>query len=360
MAPNPEAPLRLNEIEWGPPLLPDALTPELEALCKRLFGGVVPNVFRKIAPVPWLVEMWMALMRRRHTCAPRELIDLLCFISAQENSCRYCYGGQRASLRLMGYPEKRVQQLENRVELEQLSALERAVVQYAATLVRMTRRPTRADREVLERAGLTSLQVAELTYLVALSCASTRMSTLAATPPDADYEALPDKLIIRLLRPLIATQMRPERRDAAPVAEGPFARVLAPLEQTWGAQLLRKTLDGLLGEGPLPRRSKLLILLTTAHALECPVTRAECVRLLAEEGITAAQADEVTTHLSSPVLDPLEARLVPLARDSIRYKPVTIQARVRDLTAGMEPRVILDVLGATAVGNALGRLGTLS
>jgi hypothetical protein len=101
-------------------------------------------------------------------------------------------------------------------------------------------------------------------------------------------------------------------------------------------------------------------LLVIAHALDCNKTRAEWVRLLGDEGLSPLQTDEVTTHLASGALDALEARLVPLARESVRYKPIAIQGRVREVAAGMEPRAILDVIGAAAVGNALARVGTLA
>ena len=354
-------PTRPTDIEWGPPLLPDSPHPELEKQLKKLFGGVVPNVFRKIAPAQWLVDVWMSIMRRRHSCvAPAPLIDLVCFISAQENACRYCYGGQRAAIRLVGFPEKRIRALETRVELEQLEPRERAVLAWTSSVVRLSRESLAAQREALAATGLSPVQIAELTFFAALVSAGTRISTLQAVPPDADFEALPDRLFIRIIRPLIALGMKPERREPAPVAAGPFAGVLAPLGDTWGAQLLRVTVDRMLSEGPLPRRTKLLMLLTLAHATSSTAMRADVVRLLGENGITAAEADEIAAHLASSVLDATEHKLVALARDSIRYKAIDIQRRTREVTAGMDTRTILEVIGTIAAGNALVRMSLLS
>jgi alkylhydroperoxidase family enzyme len=354
------APLRPGDIEWGPSLLPDEVDPELAAKLKRMFGGTMPNVFRKVGTVPWLVELWLALMRRRHSCVPIGLIDVATFVASQENSCRYCYGGQRATIRLLGFSEKQVQQIENRLELEQLSPLERAAVPYAAALTRMLRPPTAAEREPLLQAGLSPLQVAELTFLIALNCAATRVGTLAAVPPDLQYEELPEKWFMKLLGPVLRTMMKPETVKPAPIPPGPFAAVLAPLGDTVGARAMREAIDGLLADSPLPRRTKLLVLLTIAQAMGSTAMRAECVLLLGEVGLTAEQADEVSQHLASPVLDPLEAKLVPLARETIRYRPpAPIQARVREATVGLPSRAIRDCLGAAAVGNALGRIGTL-
>jgi alkylhydroperoxidase family enzyme len=279
----------------------------------------VPNAFRAIAPVPWMVDLYFSAMKRNHSVlAPRELIDLAAFVACQEASCRYCYGGMRAFMRMLGYREKELRSIENRVELDELSPLERATIDFASSLVRMANPPGAAARTRFAELGLDDAQVAELSFAVAQVVASTRITMLLAVQPDVDFEKMPESFLFgRLLRPLLVRGFRAERRPLARVADGPFASLLAPLGETWGGQILRRSIDGLLGEGPLPPRTKLLILLVIGHATGARRLRDEAARLLADGGFDSEKCDEVTAHLSSPALDPLESKLVPLARDTI-------------------------------------------
>ena len=357
--PRPTSP---SELQIGPALLPDALTPEVERECKRQFGGQVPNVFKVLAPVRWMVDLYNSAMRRTHSViAPRELLDLAVFVACQEASCRYCYGGMRAFMRMLGYPERRLRAIENRVELDELTALDRAAIDFASALVRMAKPPGEAERSALEKLGLQPLQIAELAFAVAQVVASTRITMLLAVQPDEPFERMPQSFLFgRLLRPFIARGFASETRPLADVAGGPFADLLEPLGRTWGAQILRASIDELLGSGPIPVRTKLLLFLVLGAATGARTLRESAATLLAESGFSRSLSDEVTAHLASPSLDALEAKLVPLARDTVFTRPISIQPRVREATAGLDPRAILDVVGAIAVGNALARIATLS
>jgi alkylhydroperoxidase family enzyme len=247
------------------------------------------------------------------------------------------------------------------VELDDLSSLERAAMDFAAALVRMEQPPGAVERARFTALGLDEVQVAELAFAVAQVVASTRLTMLLAVQPDASFERMPDTFLLgRLLRPLLARGFRSERRPLAPVGGGPFAALLRPLGTTWGAQILRASLDALLGEGPVPARTKLLLILVLGAATRSPLLQDEAARLLAEAGVARETSAQVTAHLTSPALDSLEARLVPLARDTIHTRPIAIQQRMREATEGLAPRAVLDVAGALAVGNALARIATLA
>ena len=358
----PPRPTHPSELRIGAPLLPDALTPELEREIKPQFGGIVPNVFRVLAPARWMVDLYLSAMKRSHSVlAPRELLDLATFVGVQEGACRYCYGGMRMCMRMLGYSEKELRAIENRVELDELSPLERAVIDYSAGLVRMASPPGAPQRAELQRLGLSAAQVAELAFCASQVVASGRITMLLAVQPDADLEKRVESFVYgRLLRPLIGRAMRADRRPLAAVCDGPFGAILRPLGETWGGQLLRGSVDGLLGTGPVPARTKLLLIMVLGEATGARALRDEAARLLADAGFPSERSEEVTRHLASPELDPVETKLVPLARDTIYTRPATIQPRIREATHGLEPRAILDVVGAMAVGNALARIATLA
>jgi alkylhydroperoxidase family enzyme len=83
---------------------------------------------------------------------------------------------------------------------------------------------------------------------------------------------------------------------------------------------------------------------------------AEAVRLAESVGFAAADTAEVLAHLGSPKLDPIEAALVPFARETIRYRPEDIQRRAKVLREGLSEEEFLEVVGIVAMANGIGRL----
>ena len=106
----------------------------------------------------------------------------------------------------------------------------------------------------------------------------------------------------------------------------------------------------------LPRRSKALIFAVVARALGCEASEREAARLVATEGMTGADLDEVLTHLGSPKLDPIEAQIVPFARETVWYTPAPIQRRLRALQETLSTPQLLELTGITAIANQLCRL----
>jgi alkylhydroperoxidase family enzyme len=118
-------------------------------------------------------------------------------------------------------------------------------------------------------------------------------------------------------------------------------------------------IDGAWSTPALPQRTRALLLAVVARALNCPYGESEARRLLAGEGLGATDVDEILTHLGSPRLDPREARLVPFARETVRYQPAAIQRRVREACEGMSREETLETIGTVALANALCRLSVI-
>ncbi len=69
--------------------------------------------------------------------------------------------------------------------------------------------------------------------------------------------------------------------------------------------------------------------------------------------------DEILGTLGSARLDAREARLVPFARETVRYQSAAIQQRFRDVSRDFSPREILEIAGTVALGNAICRLSVV-
>ena len=61
-------------------------------------------------------------------------------------------------------------------------------------------------------------------------------------------------------------------------------------------------------------------------------------------------------NLSAPCLDPIEAAVVPFARETIWYRPAQIQRRARQVRAQLTRQQFIDLIGVCALGNAVCRL----
>src|SRR5437899_2321420 len=80
-------------------------------------------------------------------------------------------------------------------------------------------------------------------------------------------EQMVDRPLVRLLRPVIARRMRSKPRRPEPLPEpneGPFASVVAALEGSPAAGVLRRAIDGALASPVLPRRTKMLLFAVVA------------------------------------------------------------------------------------------------
>jgi len=168
--------------------------------------------------------------------------------------------------------------------------------------------------------------------------------------------------VLGLLSPITGRRIRSWQRrgtrETLPpdLRGGPFGTLVARLDGLPAASKLRHTLDAAFDSPLLSRRAKALVFAVVAHGLSCPHSEQEAARLLAEEGLATGEIGEILSHLSSRALDPLEALLVPFARETVRYEPIQVQRRAQALRAQLETPQFVEVVGVAALANALCRL----
>jgi hypothetical protein len=78
--------------------------------------------------------------------------------------------------------------------------------------------------------------------------------------------------------------------------------------------------------------------------------------LTARARTRTAEVEETLAHLGSGSLDALETVIVPFARETIRYRPVQVQRRARDLSGSLDDAQLVELIGVTALANAVCRL----
>ena len=231
------------------------------------------------------------------------LMGISYFVASQENACRYCYGMARAIMKIAGFKEKQIQDLENEASLA--DGLTRQVVEFARKLARSNPSPARRDQEALVAAGLSEEAACEIAANVVKACFANRISTFLALPPDEALERLPDSLFGRI-RGLFLGRKFAARRVPPPAGfrnEGPCARIIEAAGRNPIAAWLRELTDGWFDSPLLPRRSRLLILAVIARQLGSQLCEQEATDGLAREGFAADDTQALLATLSAGLDD---------------------------------------------------------
>jgi len=348
-------------MEWAECLLPPLEMPP--SLAKEIRGliGRGPAFVPRLAHAPWVLRAVARHITGFLAYLPPALADRIGLVVTQDNSCRYCYGMHRSLLRIAGHSEAAVDRIVRDSMLVDLSPAERVAVDYARRLSRCTPRPDRKDFEKLVAAGLDERVAVEVAADVAAGCFMNRVATLAALPPEP-LEAVTSASYFRLVRPFLARGFSPRPPRPLPPPQpndGPCARVVAALGDSPSAHLLRATIDSAFASPILPTRTKALVMAVVARALDCPYGEREARGVLGREGLAEADVDEVLETLSSPRLDAREARLVPFARETVRYQTGVIQTRMREVSRELSPPEMTELVGVISLANAVCRLSVL-
>jgi AhpD family alkylhydroperoxidase len=348
----------LQEVEWGECLLEPRRDLELEREARKSIGLVPPYV-RLFAPCPWLARSILYGNFRQDQLVHIELAlaDLIFLAVSQDSSCRYCYTAQRSLLRVLGFEEERIQRLETSSSSE-ADPRDRLALDFARRVSRANPPPSQAERAALVDAGFAGEAVKEIAYVAATTVMSNRLTTLPALPMES---AEPDKLwYVRLLKPLLARRFRSRRgqpeRLRPELKTGPYSYVTLELDGLPIARVLGETLDRAFTSSILSPRAKALIFAVVARGLGSGRSEAEAKALLAPLGLDVNDTEEVLAHLGSPKLDPIEALLVPFARETIRYRSSDIQRRARKLREGLSVEQFLEAVGVVGLANDVCRL----
>jgi AhpD family alkylhydroperoxidase len=359
---------RVSDIEWAACML----EPRRDAETARRIRegtGVPGRALWYFSGSAWAPEAVAALQAALATriAIDSHIADLVGLVVSQDNSCRYCYAAQRALLRVNGFSQDRIAELEQDYLTAELDPRERAALDFARRVSRSNPLPTREDAEALRELGFEDREIRELAGVVGAFVFLNRISTLPALPVDS-IEMLPDKWYVKLLAPVIGPLMllrfrrnlirveplRPEQK------EGPFGYLVEAFDGLALAEVLHQVLEAMWQSPVLTRRCKALVFAVVARALECRRSEAEATELLRKEGMDEESVAEVLAHLTSDQLDEVEALIVPFARETVWFRAADIQRRAREMQAALSEEQFLELILVAALANAVCRLGIVA
>ena len=356
----------MTDIEWEECLLEPRASPELEQRYIRETGRSSGTI-RFLEGCSWLGDAVIRLTVEINTRVflKPDLADEVGLVVSQDNSCRYCFGAQRAFLRILGMKEARITRLEQDLLTGDFTLQDRAAFEFARRLSRSSPLVSQVDIEALRRGGFSDAEVSELTGLIGLYLFFNKLSTMLALSP-RHAEHFLDSRWARIRRPLMGIKLRRRRKTARRVdlteeeKTGPFSAVVVSLDGLPMARQLRIVLDRMWSSNAITPRAVPLVFAVIARALGCAASEREATRLLVERGLAEEEVQEILTHLSSPALDEIEREIVPLARETVWYQPAQIQRRCREFQDLVTGEQMLEFVGVASVANAVCRLGVVS
>ncbi len=338
--------------------------PELEQEARKKLG-IVPPALRYFTSVPWVARFTMfnrsdAILV--HTGL--ELNDLIFLAVSQDNSCHFCYSAQRSFLRLLGYPEERIPRLEQNFGTGELEDHDRRSTAFAKRISRANPLPSRADLKLLREAGFAEEELKELAFMASYVVAANRVTTLPAFPIEL-IEGFTKRWWVRLFGPLLARLIRAQRKPGvreflSPEHKtGPYSYLVLALDGLPVARVLRELVDAAWTSRVLAPRTKALVLAIVARGVGSVLAEREAIRLLAEQGLAGDQIEVILSHLSSPLLDPAENAMLPLARESIRYDHAQIQRQALEVSRKLTQEQFVELVGVIGIANMVCRLETI-
>jgi len=354
----------LNEIAWSEPILPAVSDPAWEAEVKRRVGHV-GEIDRRAAANPWVRETCASVVSYRPVAMPMRLFHIGAMVTAQENSCRYCYGANRALMKVFGHSETFINRIERDATLAELDEQGRAFIAFCRNLARSRPRPMKADFDALVALGVAPLAATEMAMVIAMCCYYNRIGILSASPPEHGLERMANGLLGRVTRPLLRLVMslhrppQPPTLDASTLAAGPFGSIVTVGAGLPGATIVKAALDGAFASTVLPRSTKALMFAVVARTLGCRTSESEARKIAAAEGFGDADFEAALATLRCGRLSRRDECLLPWARDTVYYQIGQIQKSTGALVREIGDAVALEAIGVAAMANATVRLATL-
>ncbi len=351
----------INDIEWGEPTLPIVHDPEWEAEVKADIGRV-PDLLMRVSRSPWLRKACLKWARYPVTEFPKHLGDIGALVTAQENACRYCYGVARSQMRVFGYSEKMISNIEREMQLAEMDEKDRTFIQFCRNLARSNPRPPKTDRDKLIRLGFTPLAVSEMVFHITNHCFINRVATFISGPPMYKFEKLSTSFIGRFLRPLIARKIRGQAWTPAEPLVGDkrsFPGIVQSLDGLPAAAVIQEGLEGAFSSEVLSKDLKVLMFAVIARSLECSFCQAETRQMAENIGFSEAEFKNAVSSLNSPRLAVSEEKILSWTRETVHFQVGPIQKQTRALAREVEEEMLLEAIGMAALANTAVRLAVL-
>lgn len=341
-----------------------ARSPEREREIKRALGSV-PELFRHVMPVPWVMRVGYSLGSYPSPNLSAERAAMVGFVVSRDHACRYCAGLGRTLLRINGFDDALIDRLERDIHGADLDPAVGPALELARKISRLNPAPGPRDFEKLRKRGYSEAAIVDLVFVAAFSAHSTRVATFLDIPPESIVE-FAQKPLFRVVRPLLRRSLSSRRgrwspralpRDAAGRYDELLAnyRLPAPLRDT-----IRWSLAHLDTTRHIAPHTTAVIIAVIARALGCPDTERAALAAAESHGLPRARAETWLRRLYGPEMSPLERELIPLARETGRYQTHIIKPRFAAFSEEHSDETVIEFVALCGLANMLCRLEALA
>ncbi len=353
----------LHEIQWSDPLLEPIIDPILEKEIKKQLGGMpYPDIYRRLTPQVWLIKSLLYLLRIEVVYVEPKNAEVVMFVSCQQNSCRYCYGNMRATLQIIGYSDKRIEELERDVNLA--DGITKQLVDFTRKLADSNPRPAKEEMKTLEDAGMSGIEIAEISGIIVSACFMKRVSTFLAMPPNISFEKKAGGYLKKILKIMVGKKIAPRKvqpyTDIIQSENMLFNPIISVLGNTKNAMWLKTTIDGCFASKLIRKKVKLLMFGVISRALSCDYCMDIVLSNMTNNETERETIEHVLSTFESDDLSEVEKYLLNWTRETIWYKPIDIQNKTTKLKNIINnDAILIDAVGTVALANSIIRLAML-
>ena len=354
-------PTSYSEMEWGDPILPKVHDKIWEEEVKKDLG-YIPDLMMRVSRIEWLRTACLKWARYEASEFPKRLGDIAVLVCAQENACRYCYGVAKSQLKLFGYSQKMINQIEEGMHLAELDEKERAFIQFCRNLARSSPRPPKKDRDRLIALGFSEKAVAEMAFYIANQCFINRVATFISCLPMHNLEQVAGNLFGKLFRPILARRIRSKAwKDIEPLPNNvtTFPGIIQTLEGLPAASVINNGLTGVFKKGKLSEELKVLMFAVIAKSLDCDFCTFESKTMANNLGINENEFENSLSTLSCGRLNHQESQIFLWTRETVHFETGDIQMKMQKLSSEIEGEKLLEAIGVASLANSIVRLAVL-
>ncbi|WP_075288938.1 carboxymuconolactone decarboxylase family protein [Pararhizobium arenae] len=152
--------------------------------------GYLPNMTKAFGHRPDVMERWSALLSTIKTHMDTRRYELVTLAAAKELKSSYCMLAHGSVLMRDGLPAETLRRVAENAETAPIDDTERAIMQFAAKVVRDAASIEKADVDTLKKHGLSDAEIFDIVAAATVRCFFSKMLDALGVEPDAAYSSM--------------------------------------------------------------------------------------------------------------------------------------------------------------------------
>ncbi len=161
--------------------------------------GYIPNMYRAFGHRPEVMETWGALLASIRNHMSHRRYELVTLAAAKELKSSYCMLAHGSVLLREGFTNDGLTAVVAESAKAPIDASERAVMNFAAKVVRDATSVTQKDIDALKIHGLSDAEIFDITTAAAVRCFFSKTLDALGAAPDAVYAKRLDETVCKAL-----------------------------------------------------------------------------------------------------------------------------------------------------------------